>query len=356
MSKVHDAEVSVYGQRYRECVYGENQSQTPAALFRNPDNTYPLAVTRFQVVDGRDPSYINYTDIGRAVRTVVRIAAGHVYNFHRVPFIAIAVKHGNACGAAMGDNPVEVLQRMVMGDPQSVYGSVMMTNFLITMELAVLLRRYGVEEGAPARLFDGVCAPAIDREVFSVLARRDGKYFLAINPALASMSLDSLDRTPVLRQLPGGDFLMQPANTFVWPLDRMEVIGGPLTRQQGADVVMASAICATSVSNTITIVGGGQLLANAVGQQSRVLCCELAVSKAQSFGHNLTGAVVASDSFFPFPDGPEVLLQAGTRGGIAVIQATNGSRGDNEVLEACKRFGATMVWLPDAEARVFDGH
>jgi phosphoribosylaminoimidazolecarboxamide formyltransferase/IMP cyclohydrolase len=344
------------GVRRWECAYGENPYQSPAGLFGDPNSTYPLAVSRFQVVDGRTPSYINCTDIGRAVRTAARIAAGHDYNFRSVPLIAIAVKHGNACGAAVGSDPAEVLQRMVMGDPQSVFGSVMMTNFPITMELAVLLRRFGVEEGAPGRLFDGVCAPAIAEDAFSVLARRDGKYFLAINPALADLSFESLDRTPMWRQLPGGDFLLQPANTFVWPLDRMEVVGKALTPKQNADVVTASAVCATSISNTITIVGGGQLLANAVGQQSRVLCCELAISKAQSFGHDLTGAVVASDSFFPFPDGPEVLLRAGTLGGISVIQATNGSRGDNEVLEACKRHGTTMVWLPDAEARVFDGH
>ncbi len=350
--------VASFGERVAVCDYGENRYQTPAYLFRNPNNTYPLAVTNFRLVDGRQPSYINYTDMNRVIRTITRMAAGHDYNFGTVPLMAVAVKHGNACGAAFGSDPVSVLQKTVMGDPQSVFGSILMTNFPIDEELAKVLRYYGVPKGDPPRIFDGICAPDIEPIAQAIAARRDGKYVMTVNPALANLSMETLDRRMVRRELVGGDFLMQPANTFVLPLDRLEVIGELLTEQQQLDVVMASAICATSNSNTITLVNEGQLVGNSAGQQSRVTACIYAVDKAKAHGHDLRNGVASSDSFFVKPDAPMVLADTG----LGLIQATytstpeKVSKADTEVKVVCRSRGTTLAWMPDAEARVFDQH
>ena len=127
---------------------------------------------------------------------------------------------------------------------------------------------------------------------------------------------------------------------------------GELDQVQERDLLLAWAVGSTSNSNTITLVKDGRLIGNGVGQQDRVGCCELAIKRARDAGHETEGAVAYSDSFFPFPDGPEVLAGAG----IKAILASSGSVKDGEVKAMCATHGVTLVMVPDAVGRGFYNH
>ncbi|MEJ0001566.1 MAG: hypothetical protein WDN09_00020 [bacterium] len=160
-----------------------------------------------------------------------------------------------------------------------------------------------------------------------------------------------LATAPRLRFVRGG-FLEQPNYTFVLDL---------ADEDKNPDIVFAWAIGSTSNSNTITLVKDGALIANGVGQQDRVGAAQLAllradeavklVNKSQRQA-NLYGAVAYSDSFFPFPDAPEALINRG----ISAILSSSGSVNDKLTIELCQRKGVKLILLPDKEIRGFFGH
>lgn len=331
------------------CGYGENRNQSPAILYSLVGNSDPLAVAGFTVVAGQNPGYINLTDVDRLLYTVTHLVAGHKKSPDGwYPYIAVAVKHGNACGVGIGESPKEALELMLTGDPQAIFGGVVMTNFQITGELAQALLHYKSEQHR--RLLSGICAPSFDDEALKTLGRKDGKYFLATNPALSEVDSRLIDRREHVRFVRGG-FLTEP-NYKVLKLSGAEVQGVSLTKQQWRDLVTGIAICGTSNSNTITLVKNGQLIGNGVGQQDRVGAAELAVKKALDAGHDIEGAVAVSDSYFPFADGPRVLIDAGVR----VIFSTTGSLRDSDTQRLCQQTSVTLVQLPDEHARMFFGH
>jgi len=127
---------------------------------------------------------------------------------------------------------------------------------------------------------------------------------------------------------------------------------GKLEEKNKSDLLLAWAISATSNSNTITLVKNNRLIGNGAGQQDRVSCCEMALKRAKDAGHDIQGAAAASDSFFPFTDGPQALVDAGVR----TIFATSGSVGDEKVEKLCAENKVALVQLPDKLARGFFGH
>ncbi|MEI7512903.1 MAG: hypothetical protein WCK01_05610 [Candidatus Uhrbacteria bacterium] len=309
--------------------YGENAWQSPAGLYKVHDDD-PLALHRFQVVAGQPPSYNNLCDLERMLQTATHIAAC----FQKGVEIAIAVKHGNPCGAAFD------LRKMIDGDKRAIFGGLVLTTFELDEELADVLLTHGMPEGT-RRLLDGIIAPSFTSSAIDMLKRKGDKCRFIVNPALASLSLDRRDRFRYVR----GGFLMQPNYTFV-------PSGASVLDQNVEDCLLAWAIGSTSNSNTITLVKDGMLIGNGVGQQDRVGCCELALKRARDAGHDPKGAVAYSDSFFPFEDGPNVLIDAGIR----AIFATSGSVRDAQVREVCDKAGVRFYTLPDAEARGFYGH
>ena len=172
------------------------------------------------------------------------------------------------------------------------------------------------------------------------------------NPALAELSGASLNTTPLRIQVRGG-YIMQPNYTFVLDVSKSEQYGVPVvSKLQKQDIVTAWAIGCMSNSNTITIVADGTLLGNGVGQQDRVGAAQLALTRAHDAGHDVGGAVAWSDSFFPFPDGLEVLAAAG----VGTIFASSGSKQDPAVIEAAERLNVALLMQPDGEVRGFAQH
>lgn len=333
------------------CRYGENKWQKPAGLYTTPSDD-PLALPRFQLVGG-DPSYVNWCDVDRGLATMTHIAAAFAHKEDESCSIAAIFKHGNACGASLSfTSRTEALKGAIDGDPEAAFGGVVLMNFDLTSYCAENLKLHRVPTGS-RRVLDGFIAPAMYSEAIVMLGRKDGRGFFLANPALEWLSRESLDTEPIERRVRGG-FLTQPNFTFVldWVNPALRWYGPELTPEQKRDLLLAWAVGSTSTSNTITLARESRIIANATGQQSRVLGCELAILKAKRAGNDSAGCVAYSDSFFPFPDGPKVLIDAG----ITAIFASSGSIRDQETIKLCEERGITLCLIPDTDGRGFYGH
>ncbi|HEX4774393.1 MAG TPA: hypothetical protein VH234_02665 [Candidatus Saccharimonadales bacterium] len=349
--------------------YGENPWQIPAAFYAdNRNNADSLALDKFEHVQGMERSFINMTDIDRLLQTVTHVAAGFKLNFDSVvPNIAVGVKHGNACGAGVAETPVEAIQKMLEGDTRAIFGGVVMINAEINKAVAEALMHHAMDGDRP-RLLDGVIGASVTKEALELLSRN--KLRVVINPALADLGLTSLDSQDRSRPVRGG-LLRQPNYDFVLDLkaDYMR-FHGKITDEQKRDMVLAWAVGSTSNSNTISLVKNGQLIGNGVGQQDRVGAAQLALTRTTNAFPELSekddkivlevhldkaklaNSVAYSDSFFPFPDGPELLAKAG----VKAILTSSGSIGDDSVIQTLTSAGTSVAMLPDKVGRGFFMH
>ncbi|MEK7059949.1 MAG: hypothetical protein AAB971_04310, partial [Patescibacteria group bacterium] len=348
--------------------YGENPQQAEAGLYAdNRVGIDALGIDQFEHVQGMERSYINITDIDRLLQTVTHIAAGFDTNFGKVPFIAVGVKHGNACGAAIGETAVEAIQKMLLGDTRAIFGGVIMINAPIDEPVADALMHFAMEGDKP-RLLDGVVGTSVTEEAQYLLSRN--KLRIVVNPALAKLDRAALDSNRRARPVRGGA-LEQPNYDFVVDLaaDYIQTYG-TITDQQKNDMVLAWGVGCTSNSNTITLVKDGQLIGNGVGQQDRVGAGQLALARTTLAPPQLTkngdklilklvleqaklaGSVAYSDSFFPFADGPALLAEAG----IKAILTSSGSVGDEKVIKTLTDAGVSIAMVPDKIGRGFYAH
>ncbi len=373
------AYAGVMGERIAECLYGENAWQAPAALYAaGGDDTVkqtsngsgfvtvqdPLSLKRFKLIEGTPLSYNNWVDADRLLQTLTHIAAALEAGLGKVLKIAVAVKHGNPCGAAYGDSAQQVLENVIAGDPLAIMGGVVMTNFPIGVAEAKTLASFkmegtarpvksaGADYGA-RRLLDVIIAPSFDGAAIELLRRKKDKCRFVANEYLARVGVASLDAAPRIRYVRGG-FLRQPNYTFVLNLQSPMVKrhGPRATAEAERDLAFAWAVGSTSNSNTIALARGGMLLGDGVGQQDRVGAAELVIRRARRAGHDTNGAVAYSDSFFPFSDAPQVLIDAGIR----AILSTSGSVRDEDTIKLCEAKGVTLYLIPDKEGRGFFGH
>lgn len=370
------------GEKVAEPLYGENPQQGGAAIYMSRDGRNPLSYSRYEQHGGIETSYNNVVEFAeRMTQTITHIAAGFEHNFGEVPPLAVGVKHGNACGAAYGDTPQEVIRKMIEGDERAIFGGSIMLNFELDEELAQLLVSHNMKDGKK-RLLDIVVAAGVSDEAKEILQRKKtGKLRLLTNPALAGLGMDSLDRDQRFRYIPDG-VAVQDNYTYVPNLKRDAVIqaGGWVNPGQERDLVLAWGVGSTSTSNTMTLARDGMVIGNGVGQQDRVGAADLALKRAYDAGHaghypgnvymsdpdavlealvterlvyNVSGAVAYSDSFFAFADGAERLIE----GGVGVILTSSGSENDERVFKRISDLGIqSLLTLPDKQARGFFGH
>lgn len=338
------------GTKIRDLKYGENAYQTPAGLYTTYTDD-PLAIDKFELVEG-NPGYINFTDVDRMLQTMTHIAAGFDLNTGSVPCIAVAVKHGNACGVGIASTQKEALRKMLIGDPLAIFGAYVMTNFTINEELSYFMSWYKIKNSDACRIFDGIVAPKLKKKACKFLSRTGDRCGMFVNQALWTLTKHSLGTGIVLRQVRGG-FLKQPNYTYILNLSSETLEGAnDLPQNIRDDIILGWAVGSTSNSNTISIVKDGALQGNGVGRQDRVGGAVSALSITHRGKHDTNGSIAYSDSFFPFPDGPEELLT----NGITHIFATRGSKNDKLVLDTVKDVGGVLITLPDSEGRGFFGH
>lgn len=349
----------VIGEKIDQPRYGENPWQKSLGLFKtfgyNPDL---LAIDKFKTIVGTN-GHINWTDLDRGLQTITHIAVACHKNIpsENKHYIAIGLKHGNCCGAAVADDAEVALQKMLDGNLLSIFGGTIMTNFPITESLAHIIRNYHSEK--TKRLLDVIVAPAVDEAALEILGRRGDACKITVNPALENLGPDCLDKNVLMRPVRGG-FLIQQNHDFVLDLDAEYITRhgnmNMLFPEDKLNIALAWAICSTSNSNTITLVKNGMLIGNGVGQQDRKECCELsikrAIESAEDANHSTLDAVACSDSFFPFPDGPEQLIIAG----VKTIFSLSGSVNDKLTIELCVKENITLVLMPNQLGRMFYGH
>lgn len=341
----------ILGKRVVPCKYGENAYQAPAALYRSVSaDDDPLSLDKFVLVDGSSPSYNNLCDLDRLIQTATHIVATFQINIHSDVFIALGAKHGNVCGAAIHfHDRGKVIEEMLDGDPLAIFGGLVLLNFAVDEEVAEVLLHFKSEN---RRILDGIIAPSFNEKAVEKLGRKGGKCRLLANPVLANLNHGSIDRHPILRSVRGG-FLLQPNYTFILDLKDQDLGKyGHATPRQEFDMLLAKAICDTSNSNTITLVKDCRLIGNGTGQQSRIAGAELAIDLAHQSGHEVSGAAAASDSFFPFTDGPQYLINSG----VGAIIGTSGSVKDSEVICLCQDNSIPIYLIPDAKGRGFFNH
>lgn len=334
--------------------YGENPHQK--ASFQSVQTMDPLAIGKFKRADGsdfagKDTSWISITDLGRLLSVVERFASAYRKNVGgSFPYFGAIVKHGSSCGAAFGNSPEEVARNVWLGDPTAAFGGFFLCTFPFTIEIADVIK----EANASKMPFLSVAAPALPADIETHIGSKANTRYFVSNPALSKIPDKPAihEETRSVRDL----MLQQEPSRFIPDFKRMEFHGRALKGDERhaafADLSLAYAVCSASTSNAVTLVKNGMLIGNAVGQQKRLGSARLALQLAKENGHDARGAVAATDSYFPFPDGLEILAE----GGVRAVFATSGSIRDKEVFAAAEKLQITLYTVPDKEGRMFAGH
>jgi phosphoribosylaminoimidazolecarboxamide formyltransferase/IMP cyclohydrolase len=297
----------------RDLAYGENPHQR-AAYYPEVGARRHL-LSRVEQLSGKEPSFNNLADLD-AARAVLREFA--------LPTCAI-VKHTNPCGVGVAADLVDAYAKAHASDPVSAYGGVVAVNRRVDPPLAQLLAEQFVEV---------LIAPEYTADAVSILIQKPATRILEDRERRRT-SPGERDYRRVL-----GGLLVQDADTEVDDREGAEVVAGKPDEANWGDLLFAWRVCKHVLSNAIVIAKDLQTIGIGAGQMSRVEAVRLALEKAREHEHSLDGAVLASDAFFPFPDGPELALEAGIR---AIIQP-GGSKRDEDVISAVERAGASMVF------------
>ncbi|QHC67441.1 bifunctional phosphoribosylaminoimidazolecarboxamide formyltransferase/IMP cyclohydrolase [Rathayibacter sp. VKM Ac-2759] len=306
--------VEIRGTLQQVLRYGENSHQK-AALYVSPDGTGIAQATQLH---GKEMSYNNYVDADAAVRAA--------YDFV-LPAVAI-IKHANPCGIAIaGSKAIDPIasahRRAHECDPVSAFGGVIAANRPVTLAMAETVKEIFTEV---------LVAPSFEPEALEVLKTKKNLRLLQLPDYYAPVETE-------FKQISGGVLLQEPDRFTGGPGEVSSgwtlVAGEAADADTLLDLEFAWKACRAVKSNAILLAKGGASVGVGMGQVNRVDSCHLAVTRA---GDRAPGSVAASDAFFPFADGLEVLLAAGVK---AVVQP-GGSVRDAEVIEAAKRAGITM--------------
>lgn len=299
--------------------YGENSHQA-AALYKVEGLDSALGIAQAKQFGGKEMSYNNYVDADAALRAA--------YDFNE-PAVAI-IKHANPCGIAIGsagsvDPIAEAHAKAHFCDAVSAYGGVIAANRSVTLEMAKQVADIFTEV---------IVAPGYDFEALQLLLEKKNLRVLQLPPNYSR-------ETREIKQVSGG-LLVQEVDSFQnfsdknWKL----VTGVKADPQTRADLEFAWRAVRSVKSNGILLAKDGASVGIGMGQVNRVDSCELAVSRAAG---RVRDTVAASDAFFPFADGLEVLLRAGVR---AIVQP-GGSVRDEDVIEVAEAAGVTMYFTSE---------
>ncbi len=303
--------IDIHGTLSTSLRYGENSHQ-PASLYVTHGGH---GIAQAIQLGGKEMSYNNYVDADAALRAA--------YDFAE-PAVAI-IKHANPCGIAVapstnsGNEIAVAHQRAHACDPVSAYGGVIAANRFITLAAAESIKPIFTEV---------VIAPGYEPEALALLQTKKDLRILQLPEDFARESRE-------FKQLSGG-ILVQDADAHFAPFDEWTLVAGePADAATVADLEFAWRACRAVKSNAILLAHDGASVGVGMGQVNRVDSCNLAVTRA---GDRARGSVAASDAFFPFPDGAQILIDAGVR---AIVQP-GGSIRDQQVIDAAAEAGVTM--------------
>ena len=237
------------------------------------------------------------------------------------PTFAI-LKHNNACGCATRNTILEAWTDALAGDPVSAFGGVLVANRAIDKATAEEINKL---------FFEVIIAPEYSSEALEILFQKKNRIVLR--------QLCPLSTTMQFRSVLNGALVQERDLAIETAEDLKTVTTKAPTQQQIDDLLFANKLVKNSKSNAIVLAKGNMLIASGVGQTSRVDALKQAIEKAQSFGFDLNGAVMASDAFFPFADCVEIAHSAG----IEAVIHPGGSIRDQESVDYCNNNDMAMV-------------
>ncbi|ADB14776.1 phosphoribosylaminoimidazolecarboxamide formyltransferase/IMP cyclohydrolase [Pirellula staleyi DSM 6068] len=302
--------------RQTELRYGENSHQR-GAVYQTRGSSGPSLVTAKQL-NGKELSYNNLLDLDSALAIVRGI---------EMPAVTV-IKHNNPCGAATGDSISLACSKALAGDPQSAFGGVLGFNRVLDIATAELL-------STPGLFIEAIVAPDFHPAAVEILRTRP-KWKANVR----LLSVGPLDRPPTAisyRQIEGGMLVQEADVGRDLPSDWKVVTTTTPPPEVTRDLAFGWEMVRHVKSNAIVVVKDTMLLGCGAGQMSRVDSVEISLTKA---GERSTGAVLASDAFFPFADSIERAAKAGI---IAIIQP-GGSVRDEEVIAACNQHNIAMIF------------
>jgi phosphoribosylaminoimidazolecarboxamide formyltransferase/IMP cyclohydrolase len=298
--------------RTLELAYGENPHQRGAYYAERGARTHLLSFV--EQLQGKPLSFNNLNDL----------SAGRLVAHELDRPACVIVKHANPSGVAVAQTVEEAYAKALAADPLSAYGGVVVLNGVVSGTLAEALAEQFVEV-----LF----APAYEAQALDVFSQKPSLRVLEHREQRAP---DEGERD--YRRVLGG-LLVQTRDREQVDGRTADVVCGEVAADRWDDLLFAWRVVKHVSSNAIVLARGGQTLGIGAGQASRVDAVRIAIEKARELGHALEGAVLASDAFFPFADGPQLALDAG----IAAFIQPGGSKRDEEVTEAVAGAGAAMV-------------
>ena len=297
-----------------DLAYGENPHQRAAYYAETGARTHLMSMV--SKLHGKELSFNNLLDLDAGRRIV---------GDFELPAVAI-IKHNNPCGAAVGAGVNEAFDKALATDPQSAFGGVFCFNRRVDRALAEKLAGMFVE---------AVFAPGYDDDALELLQEKPNVRLLE-NQERRTIPVTEHD----VKRVRGG-ILVQDRDTGMEDREAMQVATTRKpTEEEWGELLFGMRVCKHVRSNAIVLTGGLGTLGVGAGQMSRVDSVRIAIDKARAAGLSLDGAAMASDAFFPFPDGPQAAIEAGVR---AIIQP-GGSQRDHEVVEACDAAGVAMVF------------
>lgn len=301
--------------------YGENPHQF-AALFREGGETGPSVPGATQL-HGKGLSYNNIADAAAALELAIDLkrAGGRPS--------ACVIKHANPCGAATAGSIAGAVDAAMNGDPMAAFGGIVACSHPIDAPSAERLAGDGT-------FLEVVVAPSFDNDALETLRARWANVRLLAVGDLAGAVLDGRE----LKTIRGGALVQSRDAAAVDTSGWMHAAGPQASDEALAVAASVWIACKHLRSNAVAIggpvAGGAALFGGGAGQMDRVASCKIAVEKA---GERAKGAVAASDAFFPFPDGPAVLIEAG----VGVIIHPGGSKRDQETIDLCESRGVTCL-------------
>jgi phosphoribosylaminoimidazolecarboxamide formyltransferase/IMP cyclohydrolase len=308
--------------------YGENPHQQ-AAFYRDL-NPAPGSLATAQQLQGKELSYNNIADSDAAWEAVKSFSSSNIGATGAMTACVI-VKHANPCGVALAATALEAYTKAFQTDPSSAFGGIIAFNTTVDKAAAEAISKQFVEV---------LIAPDYTEEALAIFTAKANVRVLKIALPKGGASAWEQGRNSHETKRVGSGLLIQTAdNHEISQSDLKIVTKNQPTPQQMADLLFAWRVAKYVKSNAIVFCGNGMTLGVGAGQMSRVDSTRIAAIKAQNAGLTLKGSVVASDAFFPFRDGIDVLAEAGA----SCVIHPGGSMRDAEVIAAADEHGLVMV-------------
>ena len=288
-----------------ELRYGENPHQK-AFLYGD-------FYKNFEPLHGKELSYNNIIDL---------VAANNLVSDLDTNSCAI-IKHTNPCGVAVGKNPLDAYEKALSGDPVSAFGGIVAFNMEVNEEVAAKLNEIFTEV---------VIAPSFSDNALEILKKKKNRRVVK--------SIGNSNVLPDQLKSVTGGIIIQENDNSVFPEDYKVVTKKGIDESELKNLKFAWTVCKHTKSNAIVFCKDLIAIGVGAGQMSRVDSSRIAVSKAKQHGHNLEGAIAASDAFFPFADGVEEIAESGV---VSIVQP-GGSVRDDEVIEAANKHDISMIF------------